>query len=226
MNLKGIAYSVSLMTATGLLGGAVAIAQQPMPSGQQQQPSMPNQQQPTNPNMNPNANAPGVNPATGPATNEFGERAFVSKAMQGDNTEVQLGQLAQQKSQSQDVKQLAQKLVSDHSQMNQKWFDPEAKQLGVSESNKPSKKDKKMMEKLQGLSGSEFDTQYLTMMYKDHQKDLKDYQDEANSTQDPNVKQLAQQGSKVIAQHLQLIEQVAKNHNITLGENAAQMPSM
>lgn len=226
MNLKRIAYSISLMTATGVLGGAVAIAQQPMPSGQQQQPTMPNQQQPTNPNMNPNANAPGVNPATGPATNEFGERAFVSKAMEGDNTEVQLGQLAQQKSQSQDVKQLAQKLVSDHSQMNQKWFDPEAKQLGVSESNKPSKKDKKMMEKLKGLSGSEFDTQYLTMMYKDHQKDLKDYQDEANSTQDPNVKQLAQQGSKVIAQHLQLIEQVAKNHNITLGENATQMPSM
>lgn len=226
MNLKGIAYSVSLMTATGLLGGAVAIAQQPMPSGQQQQPSMPNQQQPTNPNTSPNGSAPGMNSATGPATNEFGERAFVSKAMQGDNAEVQLGQLAQQKSQSQDVKQLAQKLVSDHSQMNQKWFDPEAKQLGVSESNKPSKKDKKMMEKLQGLSGSEFDTQYLTMMYKDHQKDLKDYQDEAKSTQDPNVKQLAQQGSKVIAQHLQLIEQVAKNHNITLGENATQTPSM
>ena len=224
MNLKRIAYNVSTIAATGLLGGAIAIAQQPMPG---QQPSMPSQQpqQPTNPNANPGA--PGAYPGTSPtANNEFGEKAFVSQAMQGDNEEVQLGQLAQQKSQSQDVKQLAQKLVSDHSQMNQKWFDPEAKQLGLSEPNGPSKKDKKMMSKLEGLSGSAFDTQYLTMMYKDHQKDLKDYKDEVNSTQDPNVKQLAQQGSKVIAQHLQLIEQVAKNHNVTLGENSKQTPSM
>jgi putative membrane protein len=224
MNLKRIAYNVSTIAATGLLGGAIAIAQQPMPG---QQPSMPSQQpqQPTNPNANPGT--PGAYPGTSPtANNEFGEKAFVSQAMEGDNVEVQLGQLAQQKSQSQDVKQLAQKLASDHSQMNQKWFDPEAKQLGLSEPNGPSKKDKKMMSKLEGLSGSAFDTQYLTMMYKDHQKDLKDYKDEVNSTQDPNVKQLAQQGSKVIAQHLQLIEQVAKNHNITLGENSKQTPSM
>lgn len=226
MNLKRIAYNVSLMAATGLLGGAIAIAQQPqMPSGQQQQPTMPGQQQPTNPNMNPNPGTPGAYPGTTP-NNEFGEKAFVSQAIQGDDAEVQLGQLAQQKSQSQDVKQLAQRLVSDHSQMNQKWFDPVARQLGASEPKGPSKKDKKTMEKLQGLSGASFDRQYLTMMYKDHEKDLKDYKDEANSTQDPSVKQLAQQGAKVISQHLQLIEQVAKNHNITLGENSNQQPSM
>ena len=223
MNLKSITYNVSAIAATGLLGGAIAIAQQPM-----QQPSMPSQQpqpqQPTNPNANPSA--PGAYPGNAATSNEFGEKAFVSKAMEGDNSEVQLGQLAEQKSQSQDVKQLAQKLVSDHSQMNQKWFDPEAQQLGVSAPKGPSKKDKKTAAKLEGLSGSDFDTQYLTMMYKDHQKDLKDFNDEANSTQDPTVKQLAQQGAKVISQHLQLIEQVAKNHNVTLSDNSKQMPSM
>lgn len=223
MNLKRIAYKVSLMTATGLAGAAIAIAQQPqMPSSQQ--PSMPGQQQPTNPNANPGA--PGAYPGNPSASNEFGEKAFVSKAMEGDQAEVQLGQLAEQKSQSQDVKQLAQRLVSDHTQMDEKWMKPLGQQLGVSESNKPSKKDKKTMAKLEGTSGSQFDSQYLTMMYKDHQKDLKDFNDEANATQDPAVKQVAQQGAKVISQHLQLIEQVARNHNITLGENAKQTPSM
>ncbi len=40
----------------------------------------------------------------------------MTKALEGGETEVQLGQLAQQKSESADVKQFAQK-ISDHSQM-------------------------------------------------------------------------------------------------------------
>ena len=52
------------------------------------------------------------------------DQSFVSEAMQGNMAEVQLAQLAQQKSQSQDVKQFAQKMANDHTQMNQKWFDP------------------------------------------------------------------------------------------------------
>jgi len=146
----------------------------------------------------------------------MGDQSFVSEAMQGNLAEVQMAQLAQQKSQSSDVKQLAQKLASEHSQMNQKWFDPEAKALSVSVPKKPSKKEKKEIEKLQGLSGTDFDKEYLTATVKDQQKDLKSYKDESNSAQDPNVKQIAEMGTKVISEHLQVAEQVAKNHNIPL----------
>jgi putative membrane protein len=82
-----------------------------------------------------------------------------------------------------------------------------------------------MAEKMQALSGTDFDTQYLTMMLKDHKKDLKEFQDEAQAAQDPNVRQIAQQGASVIAQHLKLVEQVAKNHNIQTGETA-QAPAL
>ena len=51
-------------------------------------------------------------------------------------------------------------------------------------------------------------------MVKDHQDDLKKFKQEADATQDPTLKQIATQGSTVISQHLQLAEQVAKNHNI------------
>ena len=131
--------------------------------------------------------------------------------------EVQLGQLAQQKSESNDVKQFAQRMVNDHGQMGEKWLKPVAQQMGINEPNGPSKKDKKMMEKLQGLSGQDFDREYITMMVKDHQKDLKEFKEEANVAQDPGVKQIADKGSQVIEQHLQLIEQIAKAHNIDVG---------
>lgn len=201
------------MVPTVALANAVAMAQMPggPPSGQpqQQQPTMPSQQQ-----------QPGATQGNAPTGEDFAAKAFISKGLEGDQSEMQMGQLAEQKSQSNDVKQLAQKLVNDHTQMDEKWFKPLAKQMDVSVPKGPSKKDKKMAEKMQALSGADFDTQYLTMMLKDHKKDLKEFQDEAQSAQNSNVKQVAQQGASVISQHLQLIEQVAKNHNIDTGETA------
>jgi len=220
MQLKRIAYNVCLSAGTVLLSGVVALAQNP---GSPQQPTMPSQQ-PTTPTV-PGSGNPGMNPGTYPGTaptgQDFGEKAFVSKALEGGAAEVQLGQLAQQKSQSSDVKQFAQKMVADHGQMADKWFKPVAQQLGVSEPKGPSKKDKKEIAKLQGMSGDDFDREYITMMVKDHQQDLKDFKDEAQAAQDPTVKKLAEQGSNIIAQHLQMIEQIAKTHNVAVAAKSS-----
>jgi putative membrane protein len=193
-----------------LLASAAMLAQAP-PGGGGQQPNMPQQQQ-----QNPSPAYPGTTPGTAETAQNFGDQAFVTKAMQGGEAEVELGKLAQEKSQSADVKQFGQKMVSDHSQMGEKWFKPVAKEVGVSEPKGPSKKDKKLIEKLQGLSGPQFDTEYIQAMVKDHREDLKDFQNEAQMAQDPNVKQIAEQGQKIISQHLQLIEQIAQAHNVPI----------
>jgi putative membrane protein len=209
-----------LCSVPALLTSAALLAQAPPSGGAQQQPTMPGQQ-PTTSTM-PNA---GATPGAGPNSDNFGEQAFVSKALQGGVAEVQLGQLAEQKSQSNDVKQFAQKMVSDHTQMSEKWFKPVAKQMGVSEPKGPSKKDKKLIQKLQGLSGQDFDTQYIQAMVKDHKEDLKDFKSEAETAQDPNVKQIATQGSNIIQQHLQLIEQIAQAHNVPLEGKSKEISS-
>ncbi len=201
-----------LGSVPALLSGAMLLAQNAPGGGGGQSPNMPPTQQPSAGSMP----SPGDNPAAAPTGQNFSDQAFVAKALQGGVAEVQLGQLAQEKSQSNDVKQFAQKMVSDHSQMGDKWFKPVAKQMGVSEPKGPSKKDKKLIEKLQALSGPEFDTEYIQAMVKDHKADLKDFQNEAQMAQDPSVKQIAQQGSTVIQQHLQLIEQIAQAHNVPL----------
>lgn len=221
MQLKRITYTLRLSAGTVLLGGVVALAQAP---GSPQQPTMPSQQ-PTSPTAPGNPGAgPGAYPGTAPTGQDYAEKAFVTKALEGGDAEVQLGQLAQQKSQSNDVKQFAQKMVSDHTQMADKWFKPVAQQLGVSEPKGPSKKDKKEIAKLQGMSGEDFDREYITMMVKDHQQDLKDFKDEAQVAQDPSLKQVAEQGSNIISQHLQLIEQIAKTHNVAV-EGSKEMSS-
>lgn len=200
---------LGLCSAAAVLAGATLLAQ--TPGGAPGAPQQPQQTQPTQPNQ---STMPSADAAPAGSPQSMSDQAFVSEAMQGNDAEVQLAQLAQQKSQSQDVKQFAAKMANDHQQMNQKWFDPIAKQLGVSEPKGPSKKDKKLMAKLQGLNGDEFDKEYITCMLKDHQDDLKKFKQEADASQDPNLKQIATQGSTIITQHLQLAEQVAKNHNI------------
>jgi putative membrane protein len=224
MELKRIAYTLCTGAGTIFLAGAVALGQ--APGSPAQQPSMPQTPSPASPGTPTTGNTgPGAYPATAPTSQDFAEKAFVTKALEGGAAEVQLGQLAQEKSQSNDVKQFGQKMVADHSQMADKWLKPVAKQLGVSEPKAPSKKDKKEIAKLQGLSGDDFDREYITMMVKDHQQDLKDFKDEAQAAQDPNVKQIAQQGSSIISQHLQLIEQIAKSHNVAV-EGSKGSPSM
>jgi putative membrane protein len=53
-------------------------------------------------------------------------------------------------------------------------------------------------------------------MVKDHKQDLKDFKNEAQMSQDPNVKKAAEEGTIVISQHLQIIEQIAQAHNVAI----------
>jgi putative membrane protein len=142
------------------------------------------------------------------------DRVFVKSAMQGGIAEVQLGQLTLQKSNNDQVKQFAQHMIDDHTKLNEE-MKPVAQQLGVEIPTQVSKKDSKIITKLQALSGPAYDQAYIKDMVKDHKGDLSEFQAEASSGQDQTVKDAAAQGSKVIAQHLQMAQQLAKDQNVT-----------
>src|SRR5260370_11048885 len=99
-------------SASTLLVSAMAFAQY-LPGGAgQQQPNMPNQQHPRTPTTGT------MGPDTSLANQQaMADQAFVRKALEGGAAEVQLGRLAQQKSQSDDVKQFGQKMVEDHTEL-------------------------------------------------------------------------------------------------------------
>jgi putative membrane protein len=205
---KQICHRILLGSASTLLVAVMAVAQTPPGGGAgSQQPNMPNQ--PTSPMANPNMDPTMANQQS------MADQSFVKKALEGGAAEVELGQLAQQKSQSEDVKQFGQKMVQDHTQLGDQ-MKPIAQQLGVKEPKGPSKKDKELIAKLEALSGPQFDEAYIQAMVKDHKQDLKDFKDAAQTAQNPNVKQAAQQGAGVISQHLQMIQQIARTHNVAI----------
>jgi putative membrane protein len=118
--------------------------------------------------------------AAAPTANKA-DQNFLKQAIQGNLAEVELGKLAQEKSMNDGVRSFGDMLVKDHSASNEKATDV-ASALGVTEPTEPSKKQKMMYDRLSKLSGSAFDRQFARMMVDDHQKDIKEFEKEAKSS--------------------------------------------
>ena len=64
------------------------------------------------------------------------------------------------------------------------------------------------MERLQKLSGKDFDKTYADHMVKEHQKDIKEFQDAAKNVEDPDVKKFAQDTLPTLEHHEQMAQQM------------------
>ena len=197
------ALCCSPMLAQAPGGGGGGQMQQPNQSGAGNSPSSMDQQQ-----QMATSGANGMN--TGPAV----DKAFVKKALEGNIGEIEMGKLALQKSSDEQVKQFAQRMVDDHGKM-QEQLKPAAEQMGVKVPDGPSKGQMKSMDKMKALSGDAFDQAYIKDMVKDHKSDDSDFKLEAQSTQNPQLKQLVTQSDQTIQSHLQQIEQIAKSKGTT-----------
>src|SRR5579863_4509389 len=91
---------------------------------------------------------------------------FVTQATEGGNMEVTLGQLASQKGTDPSVRDFGQRMVQDHSKANQELKDLIG-QKGATAPMPSTKKTEKMAERLQALSGTEFDKTYIKHMVSD-----------------------------------------------------------
>lgn len=135
------------------------------------------------------------------------DHAFMVKAAQGGMAEVKLGQLAQENGQSQQVKDFGKKMVDDHSKANDQ-LKQVASQKGVTLPAEPDAKDKAQYDKLSKLKGDAFDKAYTKEMLTDHKKDVAEFQKEANSGADPDVKSFASQTLPTLQDHLQMVQQM------------------
>src|SRR3954469_2728588 len=105
-------------------------------------------------------------------------QAFLKKAIEGNYAEVEMGKLAQQNGQNENVKKFGQMLSDDHSAANQKAIDA-AKSMGMTQPDGPNAKQKADYEKMSKMSGAQFDRDFATHMVVDHQKDIAEYKKEA-----------------------------------------------
>jgi putative membrane protein len=143
------------------------------------------------------------------------DKHFVSEALKGGMAEIQMGRLAQEKGSSSDVKNFGRKMVQDHTKLGDQMKQV-ASRLGVSVPQSPTILEQVEIKKLSGLSGSDFDQEYIKDMVKDHEDDLNDFKKDADDGTSPLVKNAATQGANVISGHLDMIKKIAGAHNIAL----------
>jgi putative membrane protein len=135
------------------------------------------------------------------------DKHFLMEASQGGMAEIQLGQLASEKGQSPKVKAFGEKMVTDHTKLNNE-LKPFADKDGVPPPTGLSAEDQAELDKLNGLSGAEFDKEYVAYMEKDHRHDQQAFQQEISSTQDTQLKMAVEHGLKVVDQHLAIITKI------------------
>lgn len=137
------------------------------------------------------------------------DKSFMETASQGNVAEVEMAKLALKKSQNADVRAFAERMIKDHETLGKKMA-PFMAQAGVKPSYSMNTEHQHIFNKLNGLSGEEFDKQYAEAMDKDHHEDLKDFRSEANSTKDVQLKAAVLEGEKVIAEHTHMADELAQ----------------
>ncbi|MEO6912311.1 MAG: DUF4142 domain-containing protein [Edaphobacter sp.] len=160
---------------------------------------------------------------TGDRTQTMKDKMFLRQVAEAGIAEVQFGQLAAQKGGSEDVKAFGQKMVDDHTALN-KEIEDVADSVGVMLPKHMNKTSQAEYDKLNGLSGDEFDTEYLTLMVKNHHMDLRAFRLEAASTQDPALREMVAKGQKVIHGHLVTVDQLAKSKGIAVPGRRGKKP--
>jgi putative membrane protein len=136
--------------------------------------------------------------ATAPAT---GDQAFVDMAAQIDMTEAHLGQLAAENAASQDVKDFAQMLVTDHT-ADYNTLTAAATKAGLTVPKGLDAKHDKMVAPFEKLHGKAFDARFSHAMVAGHEEAIKAYTKESTDGQNADIKAYATQTLPTLQKHL------------------------
>lgn len=115
--------------------------------------------------------------------------------------EIALSRIALDKSQSQEVKNFAQKMVTEHGQADQKVSDLAKSQDVSLEKFQPATYEKVESDRLAKLDGQQFDQAYMASMRMGHRHALRDLEAARNETQDPQLKSLISELTPSVRAH-------------------------
>jgi putative membrane protein len=133
---------------------------------------------------------------------------FVNIAAASSMLEVELGQLAQEKAQSQEVKDFAQMMINDHNQANEKLQNSiQDNNIDLPQNLKEDQEDK--MQNLRDLSGQEFDKEYMSMMVDMHEKDIDKFENmKEQNVQDQELQTWVDNTLTTLRQHHEQAKQI------------------
>ena len=138
-------------------------------------------------------------PPSGTVTVKLSQKdvSFIQKAASGGQQEVENGKMAEKQGKSADVKSIGARMVADHTRANNELTEL-ANRKGV-------KFDTRGV-KAQNIGAADFDRQYLKLLEMDHKNDIAEFQKEARSGDDRDVKAWAAKTLPMLQEHLAMVQ--------------------
>jgi putative membrane protein len=138
---------------------------------------------------------------------------FIKKAAEGNNAEIQMGQMVSQRTQDPAVRAYADMIVRDHTMANQQ-LQQIAQAKGVEFPDATKKSDSHEMTKLEKKSGPELDRAAVDHWVKDHKKDIKEYESQIKNGHDADVRQYASSTLPKLQDHLSRAEALSSKKTV------------
>ncbi|MEV4769310.1 DUF4142 domain-containing protein [Micromonospora humida] len=145
---------------------------------------------------------------------------YLQAVHQVNLAEIVTGNLAQKKGQNEQVKQLGQQFVTDHTQLDQ-TVKSTAQQLNVTLPNAPTADQQKVIDKLNGLNGAAFDKAWVTAELAGHVQAIQATQTEISQGSEQSVVQLAQDALPVLQAHYDALVALAQELGIPVPQTSA-----
>ena len=136
------------------------------------------------------------------------DQKFAIKAAKGGTMEVELGRLATIKAHNAAVKSFGRRMITDHTESGNKLKEL-AKRKGMRLSAAMDVAQHAEMKRLSKLRGVQFDRAYMEMMVADHEKDVSEFEKQANSGNDRDFKAFAAEVLPTLKLHLELARETA-----------------
>jgi putative membrane protein len=139
----------------------------------------------------------------GTKTDATSAKTFATKAAMSDLFEIQTSRLALTKSDDDDIKSFAQKMIDAHSDSTTKLKGVlKDENIGVTPPTTLDQEHEAKLKRLEGLSGSAFDREYAKMQQDGHTKALSLLRTYNEQGDNPALKQFAQDTIPIVQGHL------------------------
>ncbi|MDP9163256.1 MAG: DUF4142 domain-containing protein [Pseudomonadota bacterium] len=133
------------------------------------------------------------------------DRSFLMDEGQGAQYEIAIAKLAATKATKPAIRTYAKKIVADHAQANPALMKL-TKAEGVAVPPGLASADQAKLDKLKGLSGTDFDKMYVDEITRINADDEKSFAKESKNTQVPQIKAYVQKFASMDARHKQMGE--------------------
>ena len=146
---------------------------------------------------------------TVPATVSKADQDFAVNTAIAGMTEIQAGQLAQQKGIAKDVKEYGTMMVEDHTKAADR-LKAIAIQKNLTLPTALTPEMQKNIDDLNGKTGKDFDKAYTDMMISDHKKVISAFEDESKNGSDADIRNFADSTLHTLHHHLDKAEECKK----------------